>query len=148
MKTHSLSILFLTFSFFFSCNSTSSTKVIANEIAVDTLEQELPANFALDTIKKKHEIKEEKENLALIEKKYGTQWDFCQCVVKNDSIDKAVKNLVDFETPEAEQLMERFDFVSKKCQAFLGMDANKTPDERLKHEKKVKKCLQVVQQTK
>lgn len=94
-----------------------------------------------DTFKKKHEIKEQQENLAKIEKRYGEQWGFCECVVANDSIDKAVKKITDFETPETEKLLERFDHVSKKCQAFLGMDSSRTPEEREKHEKKVKKCL-------
>jgi hypothetical protein len=94
-----------------------------------------------DTTKKSHEIKEHQENLKVIEKKFGEQWGFCECVVANDSIDKAVKKLVDFESKQAEKLLERFEYVSTKCQAFLGMDANRTPEERIKHEKRVKKCL-------
>lgn len=97
-----------------------------------------------DTTKKQHEIIEQKENLAKIEQKYGEQWGFCECVVANDSIDRAVKALIDFETPAAEKLLDRFDYVAKKCQAFLGMDANRTPEERLKHEKKVKRCLKQI----
>jgi hypothetical protein len=140
MKTFTNSIFFLTFLCFLSCNSKPVTEEIEREEPI-VIEQETPEVFVPDTVKKKHQIKEEKENLAKIEKKYGEQWGFCECVVANDSIDKAVKNLIDFETPQAEKLLDRFDYVSKKCQAFLGMDASKTPEERQKHEKKVKKCL-------
>ena len=94
-----------------------------------------------DTTKKAHEIKEFNENLKVIEKKYGEQWGFCECVVANDSINKAVQNLVDYESPQAERLFERFEYVSTKCQAFLGMDANRTPEQRADHQKKVKNCL-------
>lgn len=140
MKTFGKSVLFLAFAFILSCNSNPGTEEIENEESV-SIEQEIPNAFVADTAKKQHQIKEEKENLEKIEKKYGEQWGFCECVVANDSIDKAVKNLVDFETPQAEKLLDRFDYVSKKCQAFLGMDASRTPEERQKHEKKVKKCL-------
>lgn len=140
MKTFANSVLFLTFLFILSCNSNPDTEEIESEELV-SVEQEIPDAFVTDTTKKNHQIKEEKENLEKIEKKYGEQWGFCECVVANDSIDKAVKNLIDFETPQAEKLLDRFDYVSKKCQAFLGMDASRTPEERQKHEKKVKKCL-------
>lgn len=89
----------------------------------------------------KTEVKEFKENLEKIEKKYGEQWGFCECVVANDSVNEALMNLEDFDSPEFDKLNSRSDFIMKKCQAFLGMDANKTPEERALHEKKVKKCL-------
>jgi len=76
------------------------------------------------------------ESIAKIEKKYGEQWDFCHCVVVNDSIDKAIKagNTDDI-------LLERWDHVDKKCQAFRIQDANRTPEQRELHEKKVRTCL-------
>lgn len=76
------------------------------------------------------------ESIAKIEEKYGEQWDFCHCVVVNDSIDKAIKagNTDDV-------LLERWDFVDKKCQAFRIQDASRTPEQREQHEKKVRKCL-------
>lgn len=109
------------------------------EEVVDTLQLALIKD--LDTAKKQSEIKEFKENLVKIEKKYGEQWGFCECVVANDSVNDAVLKLVDFETPQAEKLLERFDYISQKCQAFISMDNNKTPEERAKHEKRVKNCL-------
>lgn len=77
-----------------------------------------------------------KENKKKIEAIYGEQWDFCKCVIVNDSIDKAVKS-----GDISDKLMERFDEVDRKCKAFLVMDNIRTPEEREKHEKKIKKCL-------
>lgn len=81
-----------------------------------------------------------KESIALIEEKYGEQWDFCNCVVKGDSINKAFSkpNLPD---AEFDRLSDRFDEIDEKCQAFRVQDANRTPEQRDKHEKKVRKCL-------
>ena len=140
MDTYIKLIIFIALIITSSCKSNKED--INNEPESTTIPEESISNaFTKDTTPKKHEIVEQKENLKQIEKKYGAQWDFCQCVIANDSIDKAVKKTTNFETPEAERLLERFEFVSNKCQAFLGMDANKTPEEREKHAKKVKKCL-------
>lgn len=80
------------------------------------------------------------ESIAIIEKKYGEQWDFCNCVVKGDSINKAFSkpNLPD---AEFDRLSNRFDEIDEKCQAFRIQDANRTPEERDMHERKVRKCL-------
>ena len=91
---------------------------------------------------KKIEIKNEKaekvENHAKIVEKYGEQWDFCSCVTKNDSINKAFeKNLTD---KQSEKLMARCEFVENKFKEFLTTP-NTTPEEREAHEFKVKRCL-------
>lgn len=144
MKISVKCILFLTILTVLSCGRKTTDKEATTNTDSEAVPDEhiMAEAFAVDTVQKMHEIREQKENLEKIEKKYGEQWGFCECVVANDSIDKAVKKLVDFDTPEADKLLERFEFVSNKCQAFLGMDANKTPEEREKHEKKVKKCLE------
>lgn len=81
-----------------------------------------------------------KESIAKIEEKYGEQWDFCDCVVKGDSINKAFakQNLPD---AEFDRLAKRFDVIDEKCQAFRIQDANRTPEQRDIHERKVRKCL-------
>jgi tetrahydromethanopterin S-methyltransferase subunit G len=79
-----------------------------------------------------------KENLAQIEKEHGEQWDFCTCVIKNDSINKAVHTAPD---SEIDRLFNRLEEIEQKCQAFLVQSKNATPEERQAHEKKVKKCL-------
>lgn len=73
-----------------------------------------------------------------IEKVYGTQWDFCDCVVKNDSIEKAI-----FATDDDAQLdliLARMEVVDQHCKGLLTTP-NTTPDDREKHERKVRRCL-------
>jgi hypothetical protein len=78
-----------------------------------------------------------KEIKKKIEKEYGTQWDFCNCVYLNDSLDHFVKNGGDID----DKFMDRFDEVEKHCKSFLVMDGNRTPDERAAHDRKIQKCL-------
>ena len=80
------------------------------------------------------------KSLKVITQKYGEQWDFCDCVVKGDSLDKALKN-EKLSDQELDKLLKRFDEIDKKCQAFKIIDPSRTPKERAIHEKKVKKCL-------
>ncbi len=83
--------------------------------------------------------KEQQVNHVKIVKKYGEQWDFCKCVVALDSINDAVETskLTD---AQFDKLMERFDYVDLKCKEITTFD-NQTPDERMKHDKHVMKCL-------
>ena len=83
---------------------------------------------------------EMQESLAKIEEKYGEQWDFCDCVVKGDSINKAFSK-AGLPDDEFERLSNRFDVIDEKCQAFRIQDASRTPEQREMHEKKVRKCL-------
>jgi hypothetical protein len=88
--------------------------------------------------KKKAQLIERTELKQKIEKKYGEQWDFCECILKNDSINKAFKNKL---TPEQEdKLIDRWDFVETKCKE-LTTYANTTPEERAIYQKKVSNCL-------
>ena len=82
-------------------------------------------------------------SLKEIEDKYGQQWDFCMCVKKNDSINKAIRasNLSDL---DLSKLIARFDEVEKRCKAFLVQNPQNTPKERRKHEEKVRSCLEAV----
>lgn len=84
-------------------------------------------------------IKNEKtENHNKIIEKFGEQWDFCKCVLANDSINSAFeKTVTDAET---NKLMKRWEHVEVKCKEFLTSE-NKTPEQRIEHELKVKKCL-------
>ena len=85
-------------------------------------------------------IEEFKENLVKIEKEFGEQWDFCTCIVKGDSINKAFMN-PDLPDSEFDALSDRFDYIDEKCKAFRIQNPSITPEERAAHEKKVKKCL-------
>ncbi|MFA7274382.1 MAG: hypothetical protein WC044_10960 [Crocinitomicaceae bacterium] len=72
-----------------------------------------------------------------IEEKFGEQWDFCRCVLANDSLDQLIKKNAELD----DKFMKAFEEVDLKCKAFLVMSPNQTPDERLEHESKIKKCL-------
>lgn len=120
---------------------TIDTLAVEDDLEVDTIE--IQSDYKMDNVDPE-ERKEFKENLAQIEKKHGVQWDFCTCVIANDSLDKAVKNpnVTDL---EMNQIFERFDVVAEKCKAFQIQNPNQTPEERARHEKKVRDCLRAAQ---
>ena len=136
----------LFFSFIFigliaSCNSknecTDCTKKPIKKENISSLKDTLstikPKKIAI--ISKKEEKKENHQKIVAI---YGEQWDFCSCVIANDSINNAFeKNLSD---KQADKLMVRWEHVENKCKEFLTTP-NTTPEQRLEHEIKVKKCL-------
>lgn len=74
-----------------------------------------------------------------IEDEYGKQWPFCTCAVKNDSINKAFQG--ELSDVQFSKLSDRFDVIDKKCKAFITQNPNQTPEDRAKHEKKVRDCL-------
>lgn len=139
-----LSILVL-----FSCGEEpTKEKELKDDVVIDTLNNidpievdtiEIKSDYSMDDVDPK-ERKEFKENLAQIEKKHGVQWDFCTCVVANDSLDKAVKNPTVSEA-DMDQIFERLEVVAEKCKAFQIQNPNQTPEERARHEKKVRDCL-------
>ena len=118
-----------------SCDKDSV--VVENE-SQDTLDKQIISDYDMSTVDKKNS-KEFKQNLVNIEKQFGEQWGFCDCVIKNDSINKAFSKQVS--DKEFDRLSDRFDEIDQKCKAFLAQNPNTTPEERAKHEKKVKKCL-------
>jgi hypothetical protein len=81
-----------------------------------------------------------KKSVELIEQKYGSQWDFCDCVIKGDSLNKAIADPSVSEA-DLDKLLLRFEEIARKCQVFKIVDPNRTPKERERHEKKVEKCL-------
>jgi hypothetical protein len=110
----------------------------------DTLK--IKSDYGMGTVDVK-ERKEFRENLVKIEKKHGIQWDFCSCVVANDSINTVLKvaNLPD---SKLDKLLDRLTVVEEKCQAFLVQSPDRTPDERARHEKKVRDCLKAAKASK
>lgn len=110
---------------------------VENPLENDTLD--IKSDYKMDNVDPEKR-KEFKENLANIEKKHGVQWDFCDCVIANDSINKALQipNLPD---SKLDKLIDRLTIVEEKCQAFLIQNPNQTPEERARHEKKVRNCL-------
>ncbi|MBL1280231.1 MAG: hypothetical protein COA33_008170 [Fluviicola sp.] len=77
----------------------------------------------------------------MIEQTYGEQWDFCTCVVKNDSINKVftTRNLTD---EEFDKIIVRSEQIEQRCKAFLIINKVNTPEERLIHIQRVKVCLE------
>ena len=73
-----------------------------------------------------------------IEATYGVQWDFCDCVVKNDSINKALETNTD--DAQLDLILLRMDEVDMHCKEKLAQP-NTTPEQRDRHARKVKKCL-------
>lgn len=132
----------------FLFSSCKNDEKVTEEVIIEEVDSTTIKHLGSDTTKKVSEVKEFKENLKVIEKKYGEQWGFCECVVANDSVNNAIIKSTVFEGPKFDKLMVRSDYITQKCQAFLSMDSNKTPDERALHERKVKKCLKEAKQKK
>ena len=112
--------------------------LMEKDLEKDSLDEQIISDYDMSTVDKKNS-KEFKENLVKIEKQFGEQWGFCDCVIKNDSINKAFSKQVS--DTEFDRLSERFDEIDQKCKAFLAQNPSTTPEDRAKHEKKVKKCL-------
>ncbi|MDR0802602.1 hypothetical protein [Fluviicola sp.] len=124
-----------------SCSSNEECNECQVDVAKNTASETDDLHAALkDTAIEKRAITDEmKENHVKIVKKYGEQWDFCTCVVVNDSINDL------FEkgglTPAQEKkIMARWEEVDRKCKELLTT-LNTTPEERAKHDEKVRKCL-------
>ncbi len=105
----------------------------------DALDSIIVSDYDMSDVDKK-DVKEFKENLVKIEKEYGEQWDFCLCVVKGDSINKAFMN-PNISDENFNKLSDRFDVIDEKCKAFRIQNPSITPAERAAHEKKVRTCL-------
>jgi len=124
-----------------SCGSNEECKDCQLETNADTVAKTDDLSTVLkDTVTEKKAVSVElKENHEKIVKKYGEQWDFCTCVVANDSINDAFEK--GGMTPKQEEkLMARWEHVDNKCKEMLTTP-NTTPEERAKHDKKVMKCL-------
>ena len=131
--TYSLLILLV---ICFSCTKKKSkTHTTSSEKQLVKKDSVKPEIKEIKIISKKNE---KTENHNKIIEKFGEQWDFCKCVLANDSINSAFeKTVTDAET---NKLMKRWEHVEVKCKEFLTSE-NKTPEQRIEHELKVKKCL-------
>ncbi len=87
------------------------------------------------------DILNQQEEKNRIVEKYGIQWDFCDCVKKNDSIDKLLKNntLTD---AELDNVLKSADEVENKCKLLLTDLKSNKPSDRERHREKVKDCLE------
>jgi hypothetical protein len=109
-----LFIPLLLFVFFVSC--TNDVKEKQQNIPEQSEEINEKNNDSINNTKKIETInkkEEKKENHQKIVAKYGEQWDFCKCVVANDSINTAFEgNLTD---KQSDKLMIRWEHVENKC---------------------------------
>jgi hypothetical protein len=137
-------VLFFILFFLFSCTQKKSCKECEKENKSFLTEEEYKFISAQKEQKDKGVDKKDlKSSIYLIEKKYGEQWDFCACILKGDSVNKAIlkPNLSD---KQLQKLLNRFEHINKKCQSFKIQDASRSPEQRVSHEKKVKECLESI----
>jgi hypothetical protein len=137
---HLLLIFCATF-YLVSCkDEVKKPKIKKNDLA-DTI---VPAKSVEDALNRVEsgvsvtQAAEDKKNAEVIAKKYGEQWDFCTCIVANDSITDAFEGKMTKE--QEEKLMKRWDYVDNKCKAITTFDQT-IPDQRIAHDRKVAKCL-------
>ena len=121
-----LYIFTITSVLFFGCSESVNSTKNATSNAINTKN--------VDTLNQQ----EEKDRIV---EKYGVQWDFCDCVKKNDSIDKLLKNQILTES-EIDAILLRADEIEKKCKLLLTDLKSNKPSERQRHQEKVKACLE------
>ncbi|MFT4600312.1 MAG: hypothetical protein ACI857_000486 [Arenicella sp.] len=123
------------------CGSCGGDAPIVNEhplsdtLTVDTLQDTLSDTLFTDSL---GYVDESLETENLIEAIYGEQWEFCDCVIKNDSINKVVEKAAD--DADYDAIFDRMDVIDGHCKSLLTTP-NTTPEERERHERKVRKCL-------
>ena len=142
--------LFITLFIVFSCKTDVNDSIETNDDeSIDSLTVEIEKTDSIDTMIVSiydmgdidvKDVKEFKENLVKIEKEYGIQWDFCTCVLKRDSVNKAIMD-ESLSDARFDEVILRSDEIDEKCKAFLIQNPNTTPEERAKHEEMVSKCL-------
>jgi hypothetical protein len=144
MKSNYIIIFLLSATCLVGCKSGSSD---GNGDGIDSTNVEIDSTIAIvdstssaqDTITDKvhYDNPEVQEAHKEIVKKYGVQWDFCTCVQKSDSVNTALMEASD---DDFDVVMVRSEYIDSKCKGLL-IQPNGTPEERYKHQKKVKNCL-------
>jgi len=107
---------------------------LLNEVLIDT------TSVLPDSLVKEGYVEETKALATVIEKKFGVQWDFCDCVVKNDSINKVMSDLEGVSDEQVDLIFVRWDEIEQHCKELLTAP-NTTPEERSRYSRKVKRCL-------
>lgn len=142
MRFLTIIALFSVFGLTASCGGEEKCEACELEQNKDTItkpEEDMNAAIRDTAVEKKAVVQEMKENHQKIVQKFGEQWDFCTCVIKNDSINDAFEK-GGMTAKQEDKLMNRWAFVDSKCKELLTTP-NTTPEERAKHDKKVLKCL-------
>ena len=134
MKLYFFSILLIVL---ISCSQDKNETINNTKTNIDSSLQIPNDSSQLEIISTETSEQDSQENR--IVKKYGKQWDFCDCIKKTDSLNKQSqkKGLSD---KELESILVEFDLMEKKCKSILSNPSH-TPSQRKKHEKRVKDCL-------
>src|SRR5690606_38685986 len=122
---------------FFSCTNGESKYDIV-EIEEGNLTVEAVDSIEIDTTEYVSEVVEKNEIKKEIETKYGKQWDLCDCVKKNDSSQKVIEKMGDED--DFDPVFARMEEIDQHCKEMLTIP-NTTPEDRQKHQKRVKDCL-------
>lgn len=123
---------------FFSCTNGESKYDIVEIEEEGNLTIEAVDSIEIDTTEYVSEVVEKNEIKKEIEKKYGKQWDLCDCVKKNDSIQKVIEKMGDED--DFDPVFARMEEIDQHCKEMLTIP-NTTPEDRQKHQKRVKDCL-------
>jgi len=136
-------VLLISSTVFYSCkNDAQDPETNTKDNVIDTVKP-IPNTLEIDTIQPQEKVcidtTPEKSSQEIIEQKFGKQWDFCDCIKANDSINTAMagENLSD---KDFDFLVDRLDEIAQKCKEILIVP-NTTVEEREAHKAKVKKCL-------
>lgn len=105
----------------------------------DSLDQMITSDYDMSMVDERKR-KDFKENLIQIEKEFGEQWNFCDCVVKKDSASKALLE-EGISDEHFDKVWARSEFIDSKCKAFDVQGDQRTPEERAKRDKNIKDCL-------
>lgn len=142
--TFSLLALVLSSLLFTACKANEDISDIESDIDSTDIEVFVQGDDILEsfeTLNEEASLDEQNESekiRAEIVEKFGEQWDFCVCIVKSDSVNTALMETDDDD--EFDLIMERSDFIDSKCKEML-LQPNSTPEDRAKHEQRVKRCL-------
>jgi len=68
--------------------------------------------------------------------------EFCRCVLATDSVAKLIRNITDFETNYADQLLEQLEYIQNNCRSIIKPLDQQTTQEQQLYKEKVKKCRQ------
>ena len=140
MKIYFYSILII---LFIACQGSEASKITTNEINSDSITMAVDnSSIKIDSL-----LENDYEEVAVnadpvkIEKKYGKQWDFCDCIYKTDSVNKAIENSEHLSDADITILFDRFEAIDLRCKALIT-GSHRTPEERKIHQRKVRKCKQ------
>tara|TARA_Y100001978_G_C23543691_1_gene361041 strand:- start:305 stop:715 length:411 start_codon:yes stop_codon:yes gene_type:complete len=121
----------------FSCSEQKKENTINSKTNVDSLSSPVIDSSNVKIVLP--DTSEQNSQEQRIVKKYGKQWEFCECIKKIDSLNKQSQK-EGLSNEKLESILLEFDRIEKKCKSILS-NSSHTPAQRKKHEKRVKDCL-------